>query len=227
MAEAEFRLITTTSNNYGAYFYPQDPAFGDAQGIGAFNVDSGGWNFDQQQSLLQGGFAFAVILHEFGHAHGLAHPHDNGGGSDVMLGVFGPFDSYGVYDLNQGVYTVMSYNDAWPLHPDGPSPFTAAGVDNGWSGTLSAFDIAVLQQRYGVHAYATGNDVYQLKDVQAPALITRRSGTPAAPTRSAIPAIATPGSTSPPRPSTTARPAAASSPSSTTSRAATPSPTAW
>ena len=30
-----------------------------------------------------------VILHEFGHAHGLAHPHDTGGGSDVMLGVTG------------------------------------------------------------------------------------------------------------------------------------------
>ena len=167
-AEADFRLITTTSEQYGAYFYPQDPAFGTQQGIGAFNVDSGGWLFDQQQSLVQGGFAFAVILHEFGHAHGLAHPHDNGGGSDIMAGVFGPFDSYGFYDLNQGVYTVMSYNDAWPLHPDGPSPFTAAGVDNGWSGTLSAFDIAILQQRYGVSpAYATGNDVYMLKDVAA------------------------------------------------------------
>jgi len=166
-AEAEFRLITTSSDNYGAYFYPQDPAFGDAQGIGVFNVDSGGWTFDQQQSLVQGGFAFAVMLHEFGHAHGLAHPHDNGGGSEVMLGVTGPFDSLGVFDLNQGVYTVMSYNDAWQLHPDGPSPFTAAGVDNGWSGTLSAFDIALLQQRYGAAAFATGNTVYQLKDVQA------------------------------------------------------------
>ncbi len=166
--EAEFRLITTTSNQFGAFFYPQDPAFGTQQGIGAFNVDNGGWLFDQQQGLLQGGFDFAVILHEFGHAHGLAHPHDNGGASDILAGVTGPFDSYGVYDLNQGVYTVMSYNDAWPLHPDGPSPLTAAGVDNGWSGTLSALDIALLQQRYGIiNDYATGNDVYTLKDVQA------------------------------------------------------------
>jgi serralysin len=165
VAEAEFRLITTTSENYGAYFYPQDPAFGDAQGIGAFNVDSGGWDFGSQQSLIQGGYAFAVLLHEFGHAHGLAHPHDNGGGSDILAGVTGPFDSYGVYDLNQGVYTVMSYNDAWPLHPDGPSPFTGAGIDNGWSGTLSAFDIALLQQRYGVASpYAAGATIYTLKD---------------------------------------------------------------
>lgn len=165
-SQATFRLITTTSDEFGAYFYPQDPAFGTQQGIGGFNVDSGGWNYDQQQGLLQGGFDFAVILHEFGHAHGLAHPHDRGGGSDIMLGVTGA-SSYGIYNLNQGVYTVMSYNDAWDFHPDGPSPLTGAGVDNGWSGTLSAFDIAMLQRRYGVHAHATGNDVYELKDVQA------------------------------------------------------------
>ncbi len=132
-----------------------------------FNIDNGGWTYDVQQGLSKGGYDYAVLLHEFGHAHGLAHPHDNGGGSDILLGVTASTGSYGVYDLNQGVYMVMSYNDAWDFHPDGPSPFTAAGVDNGWSGTLSAFDIAVLQSRYGVHAYATGNDVYQLKDVQA------------------------------------------------------------
>ena len=40
---AEFRLITTTSTQFGAYFYPQDPAYGTQQGIGAFNVNSGGW----------------------------------------------------------------------------------------------------------------------------------------------------------------------------------------
>ncbi|HMG48569.1 MAG TPA: pre-peptidase C-terminal domain-containing protein [Allosphingosinicella sp.] len=176
-AEAEFRLITTTSTQYGAYFYPQDPAFGDAQGIGAFNVNSGGWDklgFSTQDipgdqlSLTQGGFSFGVLLHELGHAHGLAHPHDNGGGSDVMAGVIAATGSYGVYNLNQGIYTVMSYNDAWDFHPDGPSPFTIAGISNGWSGTLSAFDIALLQQRYGVaNPYATGNTVYTLDDVQA------------------------------------------------------------
>ena len=163
--QATFRMLTTRSDDYGAYAYPQDPEFGTQQGILVFNVDSGGWNFDQQQSLEQGGYAFAVVLHEFGHAHGLAHPHDDGGGSEVLLGVT-TFEDYGIYDLNQGVYTVMSYNDAWELHPDGESPYTGATVDSGWSGTLSAFDIAALQQRYGVHAYNTGNNVYQLTDVQ-------------------------------------------------------------
>jgi Ca2+-binding RTX toxin-like protein len=172
---ATFRLLTTTSTQYGAYFYPQDPAYGDAMGIGAFNVNSGGWDKDgfstqnipgDQISLEQGGYAFGVILHEFGHAHGLAHPHDRGGGSEILPGVTSATGSYGVYDLNQGIYTVMSYNDAWDFHPDGPTPYSVANLDSGWSGTLSAFDIAALQERYGViNQYATGNDVYLLGDV--------------------------------------------------------------
>jgi serralysin len=166
-SQATFRVITTESEQYGAYMYPNDPAFGDAVGIGAFNVLSGGWNLPGQQSLLRGGYSFGVILHEFGHAHGLAHPHDTGGGSDVMLGVTGA-DSLGIFNLNQGVYTVMSYNDAWETHPDGPSPYTRATVGQGFNGSLSAFDIAALQERYGVHANATGNDRYLLKDVNGP-----------------------------------------------------------
>ncbi|WP_375206281.1 M10 family metallopeptidase C-terminal domain-containing protein [Hyphococcus sp.] len=167
--EATFRLFTTESDQFGAYFYPQDPAYGTQQGIGAFNVLSGAWTFDEQQSLEKGGFAFAVVLHEFGHAHGLAHPHDTGGGSEIMLGVSSSTGSFGIYDLNQGVYTVMSYNDAWQTHPDGETPFTADNIDSGWSGTLGAFDIAALQERYGViNEYATGNDVYLLKDANDP-----------------------------------------------------------
>ncbi|HEX8388420.1 MAG TPA: pre-peptidase C-terminal domain-containing protein [Sphingomonas sp.] len=177
-SEAEFRLITTAGPgvNYGAYMYPQDPAYGTQEGISAYNVNSGGWDKPgvstqnlpgDQVSLQKGGFAYAVILHEMGHGHGLAHPHDRGGGSDIMLGVTGA-SSYGVFNLNQGVYTVMSYNDAWDTGPNGPSPFTISGIGRGWSGTLGAFDIAMLQEKYGVRPdFATGNDVYTLDDVNA------------------------------------------------------------
>lgn len=171
---ATFRLITTTSTQYGAYMYPNDPGYGDATGIAAFNVNSGGWDkagFSTQNlpgdqlSLLQGGYSFETLLHEFGHGHGLAHPHDNGGGSDVMLGVTAPQDSYGIFDLNQAVYTVMSYNSSWETGPNGASPFTISGISNGWVGTLSAFDIALLQQRYGANtSYKSGNDTYTLSD---------------------------------------------------------------
>jgi hypothetical protein len=161
--QATFRLNTSVSALYGAYMYPQDPAYGTQQGIGIFNLVSGGFG-TQHGSLQQGGYSFAVVLHEFGHAHGLAHPHDTGGGSEIMLGVTSSTGSYGVYDLNQGVYTVMSYNDGWVRHPDGESPSNSYG----WSGSLSAFDIAQLQSRYGVHAANTGDTVYALDGVNAP-----------------------------------------------------------
>jgi Ca2+-binding RTX toxin-like protein len=163
--QATFRLLTTESELYGARFYPQDPAYGSQQGIGTFNLLSGG--FTLPQSLQPGGYSFGVILHEFGHAHGLSHPHDTGGGSDVMLGVNGSQGSLGVYDLNQGVYTVMSYNDGWQTGPDGPQPFTYGTIGYGWSGSLSAFDIAELQERYGVHEYNSGDNVYQLAETNA------------------------------------------------------------
>ncbi len=166
--EATFRLLKTESEQYGAYFFPQDPAFGASQGVGVFNVLSGGWNIAGQESLQKGGYSYATILHEFGHAHGIAHPHDTGGGSDIMAGVTAPTGSLGVFDLNQGVYTVMSYNDAYPAGPNGPSPFTLAGIGQGWPGTLSPFDIAILQERYGVtNAFAAGNDEYVLEDQNA------------------------------------------------------------
>ena len=37
--------------------------------------------------LEQGGFGFITIIHELGHALGLAHPHDKGGSSSVFPGV--------------------------------------------------------------------------------------------------------------------------------------------
>jgi Ca2+-binding RTX toxin-like protein len=167
-SQATFRLLTSNSTQYGAYFYPQDPDYGTQKGIGVFNLLSGGFG-TRPESLVQGGFSYAVILHEFGHAHGIAHPHDEGGGSEVLVGVTDATGSFGVFNLNQGVYTVMSYNDAWHFHPDGPTsehPDGSVGavIDHGWSGTLSAFDIALLQKRYGVTERAKGDDTYVLND---------------------------------------------------------------
>jgi Ca2+-binding RTX toxin-like protein len=123
-----------------------------------------------EAGLAQGGFFFTTLLHEFGHAHGMAHPHDNGGRSSIMRGAGGGTGgiggAYGDFDLSQGVFTVMSYNDGWDLRPDGTArPDDAA--DNGWVGTLSPLDIAVIQDKYGVNEeYRTGNDTYVLKDAQ-------------------------------------------------------------
>lgn len=166
ISQATFKMITVSNNTYGARFYPQDPSYGSLQGIGSFNVLSGGFGADPN-SLLPGGYSYEVILHEFGHAHGIAHPHDTGGGSEIMLGVTAAQNSYGVYDLNQGVYTVMSYNSGWNTHPDGDRNYSAANRASGWSETLGAFDIAVMQQRgYATQPTNVGNTTYTIADTQ-------------------------------------------------------------
>lgn len=113
-------------------------------------------------ALGNGGYDFITFIHEFGHAMGLAHPHDDGGTpSDPSLifpGVTEPFDSYGLYDLNQGVYTTMSYNDGWPV--GGLRQLNAAF---GFQFTPMALDILTLQYIYGANTtYAGGDDLYSL-----------------------------------------------------------------
>ncbi|HEX9948106.1 MAG TPA: M10 family metallopeptidase C-terminal domain-containing protein [Allosphingosinicella sp.] len=136
------------------------------EGVAQFNSADERWN---AQMLQQGGFSFVTLIHEFGHGMGLAHPHDTGGGSSVMQGVVtsgvpGDDGGAGAFDLNQGVNTMMSYNDGWEKSPYGQPETTNEGY--GWLGSLMALDIAVIQDKYGVNEdWATGNDTYVLKDV--------------------------------------------------------------
>jgi len=136
------------------------------EGLAQFNSGDYRWT---ATNLAQGGFSFVTLIHEFGHGHGLAHPHDNGGHSGIMRGVEseGPVADYtlGDYDLNQGVFTMMSYEDGWQTSPYGNA---ATDVAYGYLGGLMAFDIAAIQDKYGVNEeWATGNDSYVLKDVNA------------------------------------------------------------
>lgn len=120
-------------------------------------------------SLRQGGYDFITFIHELGHAIGLKHPHDAGGGGQPNFpGVINGFEDYGDFNLNQGVYTMMSYNDGWQLGPNGPLvPSSISGY--GYEGTPMAFDIAALQFLYGANtSFHTANDVYTLSAVNLP-----------------------------------------------------------
>jgi Ca2+-binding RTX toxin-like protein len=152
-AGATFKLVTTNSNDFLGYFNPPGTA---NAGVGVFAKNGSGW--DTTGGLEEGGYGFITLVHEFGHGLGLAHPHDDGGTSTIMPGVTGPFDSLGVYDLNQGVYTTMSYNDGWQLNPSGTSP----SLNYGYQGGPSALDIALIQAKYGATTANTGNNVYYL-----------------------------------------------------------------
>jgi hypothetical protein len=134
------------------------PDYGD-EGVAQFNSADERWS---AQMLQPGGFSFVTLIHEFGHGMGLAHPHDTGGGSSVMHGVQtngvpGDDGGAGDFDLNQGINTMMSYNDGWEKSPYGQADTNNEGY--GWLGSLMALDIAVIQDKYGVNEdWATGND---------------------------------------------------------------------
>jgi len=161
-ANAEFTLMLHNMDaGVLGYFSP-------TQGFGAFSPSTTSWQ--AVGSLNPGGSAFATLVHEFGHALGLAHPHDEGGvrdgngdgSSEVMQGVTSPFGVLGTFQLNQGVFTTMSYNDGWQQAPWGATNSLAFGSQ----ATPMALDVAIIQQRYGVNTtYNNGNNTYTLTGV--------------------------------------------------------------
>jgi serralysin len=123
-----------------------------------FNViQTGFWVPD---NFRAGGDVYTTMIHEIGHALGLAHPHDNGGGSTILPGVDFLFYDYGDNDLNQNVYTVMSYNAGYK------SVFgttTDSIQAYGWSATPMPLDVAAVQYIYGANPnHNSGNNTYLL-----------------------------------------------------------------
>jgi len=182
--EADFKFVTYNGTpGVGASLLGRmSPPNEENEGQMEINAGDVRWT---QEGVSQGGFYFPTLLHELGHGHGLAHPHDNGGRSSVMPGADGGTGGigggYGDWGLSQQIFTVMSYNDGWnedapygarPVGHGGPRSggITGTEVDHyGWVGTLTALDIAVLQDKYGVNEeWATGNDVYTIADENGP-----------------------------------------------------------
>ncbi len=167
-AEADFVFVTYngTPGPGVSLLGRMSPPDEENEGQAEFNALDERWT---EAGLAPGGFTFTTLIHEMGHGHGLAHPHDNGGRSGVMNGVTSDgvaFDyTNGDFDLNQSVYTMMSYEDGWQRSPYGSAETTDP---YGWLGGLMAFDIAAIQDKYGVNeTHATGDDIYVLKDENA------------------------------------------------------------
>ncbi len=127
---------------------------------GVLNQGGKGWT---EAGLALGGYGFVTLVHEIGHGLGLAHPHDGGGDGETFPGVGNSGDT-GRYELNQGIWTVMSYIDGWetqyPSH---------AELGFGWQATPMAFDIAAIQVIYGANtSHRAGDDTYDLPVANGP-----------------------------------------------------------
>ena len=157
-AEFVLHLLDSTGSNVlmgGALgmMFPPDENF---EGYGFFNRDGYGWSSNSGGGLEKGGYGFITLIHEFGHGFGLAHPHDTGGSSSVLPGVSNN-QNPGNFDLNQGVFTTMSYYDGWPEVKG-----TSNSASYGWQSTPMNLDVAILQQLYGAGAHNEGPSSFPL-----------------------------------------------------------------
>ncbi|MCH2180150.1 MAG: M10 family metallopeptidase C-terminal domain-containing protein [Mariniblastus sp.] len=127
----------TMDSDTAAYaYYPSDQETGGDIWINCLSINDSGDIIGQvqQNDWSNGTGAFAVFMHELGHALGMKHPFE---GNPILPPATENF-----------VFTLMSYTD----RPDFISPSTHA-----------LYDIYQLQQYYGVNEnHATGDDVYSI-----------------------------------------------------------------
>ncbi len=153
--QADLRGGIVESAEYGGIASPPGnilagTLFGSGGKDGDFWINYTGVGLPRPDAMLPGSFAWSTMIHELGHAMGLAHSFD------------GPW--YGYIDqvtiegaLNGIEHTMMAYNST-PARPN--------TIAEAWSNpqTLMRYDIAALQHLYGAN-FATrgGNTTYAFR----------------------------------------------------------------
>jgi VCBS repeat-containing protein len=148
-------LYNQNDGNLGRHQYPQ---LGSTS-LGYYNLTQSVFN---ENGNHQGGYSYVTFVHEIGHGLGLEHPFDTAD-TDKFPG--SGQNNVGDNALNQGIWTLMSYNDGWL---EGGQTYNSnfQTTDYGWQASPMAFDIAAIQAIYGANnTYHTGNDTYVMPDV--------------------------------------------------------------
>lgn len=136
---------SSATDGAGAYaWYPGSRASGSEDGdvwLNSVSVSS--------INLQPGTYSWYAVMHEFGHALGLAHPGDYNAAPGVQV----TYAQHAQFREDSAQFTVMSYFAATATQPNAPS---AKRPD-----TLMMYDILALQKLYGVNAAAhAGPSVY-------------------------------------------------------------------
>jgi serralysin len=138
-----FSAYSSTTDGAGAYAY--FPGSTDANALaGDVNLNN---QSVSQTDLPQGSYSFFAMLHELGHAMGLAHPGDYNASPGVVI----EYGTHAQFTEDSHQYTVMSYfdesntTDSYGSYPD----------------TLMMCDILAIQQLYGVNnTTRVGDSIY-------------------------------------------------------------------
>jgi len=144
--------VAEPSKMLGAAFLPGyaneqgDSSLLNGERTSFFNSENANWS---PAGLTPGAFGFQTIIHEFGHALGLAHPNNDNAGSTIFPGVTSSEGDLGDNDMNQGIWTMMSYNEGWASKFNTLLSGWGDGREYGYEATPMALDIKVLQDKYG------------------------------------------------------------------------------
>jgi Ca2+-binding RTX toxin-like protein len=148
----------TETTSWATGKFPQNQMYERAGGDIYFNLNSQINEFTNDAAYQPGGIAYAVLLHELGHAFGLKHPFDNAGGRPT-------YEDVGLESYNDMRYTVMAYDDDFGGMLNAPATFMLG-------------DALALMSLYGVNTSTnTGDDTYSFDDLSFRTAIWDADGT--------------------------------------------------